>query len=72
MSEADRETLTRLYTDADGMNHGFVLSNGAYAAVDVPGAVRTEIYSINAKGEIAGVYEGADGVQHGFVGVPAR
>jgi hypothetical protein len=48
-----------------------VLTKGVYATVDVPGSFWTEIYSINAKGEIVGAYEDADGI-HGFLGTPAH
>lgn len=54
--------------------HGFVWSNGVFTTVDVPDASGhaqyTEINSINAKGEIAGFYYDANGVQHGFLGTP--
>jgi uncharacterized membrane protein len=57
--------------------HGFVVSNGDFATgdfatVDVPGARETQIFSINAKGEIVGKYVDADDVQHGFMGTPVR
>jgi hypothetical protein len=57
--------------------HGFVVSNGDFATgdfatVDVPGARETQIFSINAKGEIVGKYVDADDVQHGFIGTPVR
>ena len=56
--------------------HGFVLSNGEFTTVDVPDdmgkAQFTQIFSINAKGEIVGVYLDAEGVQHGFLGTPVR
>jgi uncharacterized membrane protein len=56
--------------------HGFVLSNGVFTTVDVPDergqAQFTQIFSINAKGEIVGTYFDADGVQHGFLGIPVR
>ena len=59
-----------LYFDVDGNSHGFVLNNGVYTTVNVPGAVDTQINSINAKGEIVGIYDGADGISHGFSGEP--
>ncbi len=55
----------------DGNQHGFVLSNGLYTTIDVPGSVLTGIFSINAQGEIVGSYDDAGGVSHGFVGTPA-
>jgi hypothetical protein len=38
----------------------------------VPDAVGTQINSINAKGEIVGLYDDADGNTHGFVGTLSR
>ena len=61
-----------LYFDADGNEHGFVLCNGVYTTIDVPGSTATAVFSINAKGEIVGSYDDADGVTHGFVGTPAH
>jgi uncharacterized membrane protein len=59
------------YAGADGNDHGFTLTKGVYATIDVPGSQWTEVYSINAIGEIVGAFEDAHGV-HGFVGSPAR
>lgn len=59
-------------TEPEGATHGFVLKDGVYATVDVPGSTRTEIYSINAKGEIVGVFDDEDGISHGFVGTPTQ
>lgn len=63
--------IVGLYDDADGVTHGFIWSKGVFMTIDVPDAVRTEVYSINANGEIAGVYDDEDGV-HGFVGRPGH
>jgi hypothetical protein len=77
-----------LYFDVNGLPHGFVLKNpvfdfitgvlksGIFMTVDVPGALGgTQIFSINAKGEIVGDYfvpdPPNDPVEHGFLGVPA-
>jgi hypothetical protein len=75
-------TIVGLYI-VNGLSHGFVLNNGAFMTVDVPdpsgkgNLLHTEIYSINAKGEIVGTYfdskpDGTDGMQHGLLGVPAH
>jgi len=67
-------TIVGVYV-ANGNLHGFVLNNGVFMTVDVPdssgNAQQTEINSINAKGEIVGFYLDSNGVQHGFLGVPA-
>ena len=43
------------FTDNDG-THGFVLSKGVFATVNVPGAAYTQINGINAPGRFAGTY----------------
>jgi hypothetical protein len=52
--------------------HGFVLKKGIFTTVEVRdsngNAQPTQIFSINAKGEIVGSYDDSKGVQHGFVG----
>ena len=64
--------IAGLYVDADGNQHGFVLSNGVYTTIDVPGGTNTGVFSINAQGEIVGSYDDAGGVTHGYVGTPAH
>ena len=62
-----------LYFDANGNEHGFVLSTkGVYTTIDVPGSVSTGVFSINAEGQIVGSYDDAHGVTHGFVGTPSH
>jgi probable HAF family extracellular repeat protein len=56
---------------ADEATRGFVLIDGVYTLIEVPGAVWTDVYAINNKGEIVGAYEDAEGI-HGFLGTPAR
>jgi hypothetical protein len=73
-------TIVGLYQAADGSIHGFVFNNGVFITVDVldwnGNAQHTEIYSINAKGEIVGAYSDPNDVNldhaHGFLGVPVR
>ena len=60
------------YADYNFLFHGFVLNKGVFTTVDVPGAVETEIHSINAKGEIVGVYVDDHEIRHGFLGTPSR
>ena len=62
-----------LYQAKDGSFHGFVSNNGVvFTTVDVPGSSVTQIFSINAIGEIVGLYVDSNGGQHGFLGVPAQ
>ena len=75
-------TIVGLYVDDKDAVHGFVLKNGNFTTVDVlkeHNPQHTEIYSINAIGEIVGAYFVVVGeppneveVEHGFIGVPAR
>jgi hypothetical protein len=48
-----------------GSTHGFLLSGGVFTVIDVPGALRTELYQRNRSGQILGRYY--DGVFHLFV-----
>jgi probable HAF family extracellular repeat protein len=55
------------FDDADGNTHGFVLSNGVFTQIDVPGANGyTSVNGINASGELAGTYADNAGVLHAF------
>jgi hypothetical protein len=40
----------------NGTVHGFVLTDDGFATIDVPGAVATSAYGINARGDIVGPY----------------
>ncbi len=51
--------------------HGFIrTADGTIAPFDVEGAVNTQIFAINNKGAIAGIYTNAAGVIGGFAGTP--
>src|SRR3954468_23340926 len=54
------------FDDAGGNTHGFVLSNGVFSQMDVPGAVYTSVNGINANGDISGIYVDAGGRFHGY------
>jgi len=47
--------------------HGFVLSGGALTTIDIPGAVATAAFAINARREIVGGYFDANKGLHGYV-----
>ncbi len=64
--------IAGLYADANGTNHGFLLSDGVYTTIDVPGSNRTELYSIDAHGQVVGVFEDAGGVARGVLGTPVH
>ena len=50
-----------------GLPHGFLLSNGNYSHIDVPGARFTLPWKINDAGEIVGYYRDAAHHLHGFL-----
>jgi hypothetical protein len=60
-----------LYAKRDSMQqvlfHGFLLSNGVYTSIDVPGALHTFASGINSRGDIAGTYLTNVFTSHGFV-----
>jgi uncharacterized membrane protein len=50
--------------------HGFLLRDGRFAAIDFPGSVFTDAFSIIDDGVIVGAYTDKQGIQHGFKAVP--
>ena len=52
-----------------GNVHGLLLSAGAFATVDPPGALQTIAIGVNDGGRIVGVYTASDGI-HGFALTP--
>jgi uncharacterized membrane protein len=52
--------------DSTTSYRGFLLQHGAYTAINVPGAVSTQAWSINDDGQIVGQYTDKRGVVHGF------
>jgi probable HAF family extracellular repeat protein len=52
------------YTAGDG-HHGFLLDNGSYTTLDVPGSLQTFASGINDAGQIVGEYWDISG--HGFL-----
>ena len=48
-------------------NHGFLLSEGNFTTLDVPGSAATIAFGINARRDIAGGYTDANGGTHGFL-----
>jgi uncharacterized membrane protein len=49
--------------------HGFLLRQGKYTAIDVPGSTGTSALAINDDGEIVGNYTDKNGNTHGFKAV---
>jgi uncharacterized membrane protein len=54
-------------TPALSLPHGFLLQNGIFTAIDVPGAQQTRPFGINNLGQIVGEYVDTSGVSHGFL-----
>jgi uncharacterized membrane protein len=46
--------------------HGFVLRNGEYTKIDVPGSIITGVFGINDDGQMVGQYTDKNGKAHGF------
>src|SRR4029077_17755101 len=43
------------------------LAQGTYTQIDVPGAIHTYCYGINARGDLSGSYSDVSGGWHGFL-----
>ena len=63
-------TVVGDYADSDGSLHSFFLSKGTFTEYDVPGAVQTNLLSINDAGDFAGGFDpDGNGIFQGFVSV---
>src|SRR5579863_5906336 len=54
------------YFSSDHVEHGFVLENGEFTSIDVPGSTFTDLTWINAGGTIVGSYGSVDGTSKGY------
>jgi probable HAF family extracellular repeat protein len=61
--------IVGLFTDANGLTHGFLLVDGSFTSIDVPvvGARSTTALGINARGDIVGSWVDSTGVTHGYL-----
>ena len=68
---SDRGDIVGSYTDSNKKTHGFLLSDGVFTTIDVPGATNTLARGINARGDIVGSYQitptKPGGDVHGFL-----
>jgi probable HAF family extracellular repeat protein len=55
------------FTDAGGVNHGFLDTAGSIATVDFPGSTGTSVYDVNDSGQIVGSYIDSASNEHGFL-----
>jgi uncharacterized membrane protein len=62
--------IVGFYAKADEPEHGFVLSDKGCTTIDIPGASWTNLFSVNAMGDVVGAFEDENGV-HGLRGTPA-
>src|SRR5438552_18021999 len=53
----DLGDIVGAFTDSNRKVHGFLLSNGVYTTIDVPGAAITMARGINSRGDIVGSYQ---------------
>jgi probable HAF family extracellular repeat protein len=65
----DQGDVVGIFVDSLGREHGFLWRNGAYTAIDFPGAVATEALGINSRNnsQIVGDYIDLAGFVHGFI-----
>jgi uncharacterized membrane protein len=62
-------TVAGDYVGSDGFLHSFFLSNGIFTEYDVPGAVQTNLLSINDAGDFTGGFDpDGSGIFQAFVG----
>ena len=62
-------TVAGDYVISDGTLHSFFLSGGTFTEYDVPGAVQTNLLSINDPGDFTGGFDDGSGIFQGFVSV---
>ena len=62
-------TVNGDYLISDGTLHSFFLSGGTFTEYDVPGAVQTNLLSINDTGDFTGAYDDGSGIFQAFVSI---
>jgi hypothetical protein len=56
--------------NGDSYAQGFTLVNGTYTSINYPGAVYTDVWAVNNKGDLAGDYfDSPSGVNHGMTDI---
>jgi len=65
----DKGQIVGTYVDSNGVEHGFLYSNGIYTTLNDPlaGSKGTVAFGINDKGQIVGYYFDSNGVEHSFL-----
>ena len=59
-------SIVGFYNSQDGNQHGFVLRDGEFITIDVPGATTSEGNGIDPQGDAVGRYVTPDGNTHGY------
>lgn len=67
----DLDQVVGMYTDRNGITHGYMADIGKVTNIAPPGASYSAARGINVKGVIVGNYT-ASGVAHGFVATPSQ
>jgi probable HAF family extracellular repeat protein len=63
----DEGQISGVFSDAAGVDHGFLWSNDAFTPIDPPGSTGTSGGGINARADIVGDYSDQAGIDHGFL-----
>lgn len=64
----DGRVIVGLYVDMmTGLSHGYVIENGTFAQLDVPGSNFTRGWDVNPAGDVVGEFRDTMGKFHGFL-----
>jgi hypothetical protein len=66
----DGSVVVGLYVDppdSSGQYHGYIVHHRTFHRYDVPGSVATQIWGINPAADFVGLYDDANGNEHGFL-----
>ena len=66
----DGSIIVGLYVDppdSSGQYHGYIVHDGTFQSYDVPGSVATQTWGINSAADFVGLYDDANGNEHGFL-----
>jgi probable HAF family extracellular repeat protein len=55
------------FIDVNQVNHGWIIYNGIFMPLDVPGSTFTQALGLNNRGQVVGAFTDAGGQTHGFV-----
>jgi uncharacterized membrane protein len=63
----DGRMIVGLYTDTtDGRGKAYIIRDGVFSPLEVPGAAQTAAWDVSPSGLIVGLYRDAAGAFHGF------